>query len=108
MVENDPIRYLYQGILQIGVGLYHHSRGNYRGATSLMRRGITLLQPFRPHALGVDVERLLEDSQRCYAVLTALGSERMAKLPADLLPQVRLVGGDIPRHGSGDETAPAR
>src|SRR5579883_2016624 len=44
--ETDPIRYLYQGILQVGVGLLHLSRGNLRGATQLIERGLVLLEPF--------------------------------------------------------------
>lgn len=90
VAETDPIRYVYQGILQIGVGLYHCSRGNFRGATSLMRRGMTLLQPFRPTALGVEIDRLLDDNQRCYAAILALGAERLGELPSGLLPKVRL------------------
>ena len=32
LAERDPVRYLYQGILQIGVGFEHLRRGNPTGA----------------------------------------------------------------------------
>lgn len=108
VVERDPIRYLYQGILQIGVGLYHHSRGNYRGATSLLRRGMGLLPPFTPRSLGVDVEKLLRESQRCYDILVALGPDRMGELDLALLPKVRLVAGAEPSRASDDGEALSR
>jgi len=59
--EPDPVRYLYQGILLIGVGLYHLRRGNQRGALSKLRAGLNLLAPYAPTCLGVDVASLRGD-----------------------------------------------
>ena len=36
VAEPTPLRRLYQGILQVGVGFYHLRAGNYRGATGLL------------------------------------------------------------------------
>src|SRR5438128_1485776 len=47
LAERDPVRYLYQGILQVGVGFEHLRRGNPVGARALWRRGISYLEPFR-------------------------------------------------------------
>jgi hypothetical protein len=47
LAERDPVRYLYQGILQIGVGVEHLRRGNARGAAQLLRRRISYLEPFK-------------------------------------------------------------
>ncbi|MCX6024441.1 MAG: DUF309 domain-containing protein [Chloroflexi bacterium] len=93
VAETDPVRYLYQGILQIGVGLYHQSRGNGRGALALMERGIRALEPFRPACSGVDVDRLIVDATRCREALVALGPERTAELDPALAPRVRLLPG---------------
>lgn len=57
--ETDPLRYLYQGILQVGVGFYHLRRGNFRGASGLLARGLELLRPFAPDCMYVDVARLI-------------------------------------------------
>jgi predicted metal-dependent hydrolase len=65
LAEPDPVRYLYQGILQIGVGFEHLRRGNAPGAQRLWRRGISYLEPFRGGCFGVDVDRLVADTERC-------------------------------------------
>lgn len=53
--EPDPIRAVYQGVLQIGIGLLHWQRGNHRGARILLLRGNELLHPFLPEALDLDL-----------------------------------------------------
>jgi predicted metal-dependent hydrolase len=60
--EPGEVRHLYQGLLQVGVGLLHASRGNLRGALSVLDRGIARLEPFRPCRLGLDVDGLLRDA----------------------------------------------
>lgn len=56
--EPDPLRAVYQGVLQIGIGLLHWQRGNHRGARILLVRGTELLRPFLPAALGLDLAGL--------------------------------------------------
>ena len=56
IAEPDPVRYLYQGILQVGVGFEHLRRGNPSGARALWRRGISYLEPFRGGCMNVDVD----------------------------------------------------
>lgn len=43
-VEPD-LRLLYQGILQIAVGLHHHQKNNPAGAASLLNKGLDKLTP---------------------------------------------------------------
>lgn len=56
--ETDPVRYLYQGVLLIGVGLYHLGRGNRHGATTKLRAGVAMLAPYEPSCQGLDVTGL--------------------------------------------------
>jgi predicted metal-dependent hydrolase len=56
--EPGPIRAVYQGVLQIGIGLLHWQRGNHRGTRILLLRGNELLRPFLPAALGLDLTGL--------------------------------------------------
>jgi len=88
LAEPGDIRRLYQGILQVGVAFYHLSRGNFRGATSLLETGITYLRAFQPRCMGVDVERLVADSVHAYVELTHLGRERMAEFSEQLIPRI--------------------
>ena len=69
LAERDPVRYLYQGILQIGVGFEHLRRGNGPGARRLWRRGISYLEPFKGGCMGIDVDRLVADTEACAAAL---------------------------------------
>jgi hypothetical protein len=88
--ERDPIRYLYQGILQIGVGLHHLRNHNYRGATLLLRDGIDKTSRFTPTCLGVDTTALCAEAQSCLDLLTALGRDRIAEFDWSLAPAIRL------------------
>ena len=71
--EPSELRRLYQGLLQVGVGLHHASRGNLRGALNLLDRGMARLEPFRPRCLGLDVEALLRDAAAARRALAAPG-----------------------------------
>jgi predicted metal-dependent hydrolase len=87
--EADPVRYLYQGILQVGVGFEHLRRGNAYGARRLWRRGIGYLEPFRQGCLGVDVQRLVTDTHRCLAELERVGDDGLERFDRSLIPRVR-------------------
>ena len=89
--EAGPVRDLFRGILQVGVGCYHLSRGNHRGACNLLRYGLARLEPFEPVCLGVDVTALRRDAARALAALEDLGPERLDEFNERLLPQVVFV-----------------
>ncbi len=91
--EPDHIRYLYQGILQIGVGFYHLRRGNWRGAVNKLRSGIDYLAPSAPACLGLDVARLRAEAGAVLAALDALGPARLAEYDATSLPTVHHIVG---------------
>jgi CheY-like chemotaxis protein len=65
--ELRPVRDLYRGILQIGVGCLQLERGNAIGAIKMIDRAEKWLQPFRPACQTIDVDRLLEDAARLRA-----------------------------------------
>jgi hypothetical protein len=90
--EPDHIRYLYQGILQIGVGFYHLRRGNWRGAVNKLRGGLGYLDPSAPTCLEIDVARLQAEAGAALAALDALGAARIAEYDASVLPTVHFVG----------------
>ena len=88
MQEPGRSRYLYQGILQVGVGFYHLQNGNWRGATGLLRNGTARLKEFEPETLGVDVARLVRESERCLRELEELGRERIGEFDRAGVPKV--------------------
>jgi hypothetical protein len=90
MEEPRRVRFLYQGILQVGVGFYHLKNGNWRGAVGLLRGGTQRLKEFEPDALGVDVSRLVRESEACLRELERLGRERVGEFDLAKIPQVHL------------------
>src|SRR5438067_12029672 len=52
LAECEPLRRLYQGILQVGVAFHHQRRGNYHGTMRLLTSGIAYLLPVAPRCLG--------------------------------------------------------
>ncbi|MGH9649240.1 MAG: DUF309 domain-containing protein, partial [Terriglobales bacterium] len=47
----QPLKRFLQGLIQIAVGLHHHSTGNLAGARSLLARGRSKLEEY-PHSYG--------------------------------------------------------
>jgi uncharacterized protein len=88
MQESGRVRYLYQGILQVGIGFYHLENGNWRGATGLLRNGTIRLKEFEPVTLGVDVAKLVRESERCLQELESLGRERISEFDVSQIPKV--------------------
>ena len=91
MREPKRVRFLYQGILQVGVGFYHLGNGNWRGATSLLRKGTIRLKEFEPATLGIDVTRLVQECERCLEKLEELGRERVGEFDPLKMPKVRFL-----------------
>jgi uncharacterized protein len=90
IAEPGPVRTLYKGILQVGVGCLHLLRGNYRGAIIKLQSGADYLEPFAPRCMGIEVGRLIADARRLRAELVARGPERLAEVDLALLPLVHL------------------
>jgi len=91
--ERGPLRRLYQGILQIGVGFHHTQRGNYRGAVQLLENGIAKVSDFTPYALGIDTESLVDEVQMCLDQLIALGPDGIAAFDPAMIPTIRFTQG---------------
>jgi uncharacterized protein len=88
----SPVRDLYHGILQVGVGLHHWRNRNHHGATVLLDEGTARLGPFAPACQGVDVAALIRDARAASRELERLGPERMGEYDFATAPRVRLLG----------------
>jgi predicted metal-dependent hydrolase len=94
--ETRPIRRLYQGILQIGVGLLHTRRGNHTGALLLLADGIAKTAEFAPLCLGIDTGRLAAESQAALETLRELGPERLPEFDFAVAPRIHRIGEAAP------------
>src|SRR5205823_161234 len=70
--ESD-IRYLYQGVLLVGVGFYHLEQGNYHGTQAKLAAGIEMLEWFGPICQTVDVADLTARARACLEQVRSLG-----------------------------------
>jgi predicted metal-dependent hydrolase/CheY-like chemotaxis protein len=87
--ELRPIRDLYRGVLQIGVGCLQVERGNAIGAIKLIDRAEKWLQPFRPVCQTIDVDRLLEDAALLRAEIERRGQDQTDRVDRQLFPKVK-------------------
>lgn len=90
-METREVRRLYQGILQIGVAMYHIGRRNHHGAMHMLTRGPGYLRPFTPVCQTVDVADLLAQAARIRAEVERLGPGRLDRFDWSLTPTVRFV-----------------
>jgi sugar phosphate isomerase/epimerase len=90
--ERSEDRKLYQGILQIGVGLHHARSGNHRGAVLLLTDGIEKTARFTPAHRGLDTARLVREARACLDQIIALGPNGLSGFDWSLVPVIDLPG----------------
>ena len=86
--QDKSIRNFYKGTLQVGVGFYHITRRNYRGAVKVLTRGINYLRPYAPRCMGVEVQRLIDEATQVLEQVRALGPDRIDEIKIAELPCV--------------------
>ena len=90
MKTPSPERDLYQGILQIGLAYYQISRGNYRGALKMFKRGHRNLDPLGNEHLGIDIDKIRSDANAVEEALRDLGPKRIADLDEALIKSLSI------------------
>jgi predicted metal-dependent hydrolase len=89
--ERRGVRYLYQGILQIGVAFHHLRRLNHHGTVYMLTRGPAYLARFAPQCQRVDVQGLLDDAAKALREVERLGPNRLGAFDWRLTPRVRVI-----------------
>ncbi|CAN5342455.1 hypothetical protein BH09SUM1_BH09SUM1_23030 [soil metagenome] len=88
VIEVDPLKTYYKGLIQAAVAICHWERGNTSGARKLYRSAMGYLQPAPARYEGLDVEGLKVALQELFAPLLA-NPHAPAPLP-DVLPTLTL------------------
>jgi predicted metal-dependent hydrolase len=89
----DEIRHLYEGILQIGVGMHHLLKNrNFHGAAVKLDHGIRLLEAFPEVCHGINVGRLRREAAAARAHLLDLGPGGLERFDRARIPRVHLMG----------------
>ncbi|MEX2425707.1 MAG: DUF309 domain-containing protein [Thermomicrobiaceae bacterium] len=91
--ESDDVRFLYQGILQIGVAFHHLGNDNWRGAVGLLSGGIEKVSRFQPTCMGVNTGKLSSEAQVCLDRLHAIGKDGVDQFEWSLIPRIEIESG---------------
>ncbi|MGZ4834263.1 MAG: DUF309 domain-containing protein [Terriglobales bacterium] len=70
-----------QGLIQVAVALHHHSRGNLRGARSLLARALRNLSDYPESYAGVDLARVRSTIAECQGALDLAGPLPPLRIP---------------------------
>lgn len=87
--EPDPVRIMYQGILQIGVACYHVKNKNWRGAMKVLERGVPKIGRFAPSCMGINIAQLLADAEAIRQELVRLGPNWQGDFDPNLFPIIQ-------------------
>jgi hypothetical protein len=86
--EKEPVRIMYQGILQIGVACHHIKHKNWRGAFKVLERGVPKIGRFSPSCMGINIAKLLDDAENIHQELIRLGPEWHGEFDERLFPTI--------------------
>lgn len=89
--ERGPARYLYQGILQVGIVYLQIERNNFIGMAKMFERCKKWLRPWPNHCRGVDVAQLRADVAAAVAAASKLGPGNLAGFDRSLFKKVKRV-----------------
>lgn len=89
--DQGPSRKFYQGLIQVAVALHHFGNGNIRGARKLYHSSRAYLEPYRPRHMGLDVDKLLAEFERCFAEVLASREEYPhIEVDPERIPEIHL------------------
>ena len=80
----------FQGIIKAAAAFHHLLRGEHKGTVNLLSHALTLLAPYRPACLGVDVQQLIDEASACYEGVRELGPERIGEFDRSTLPHIEM------------------
>ncbi|MGY6528927.1 MAG: DUF309 domain-containing protein [Cyanobacterium sp.] len=87
----------YQGILQVAVGCYHLSNGNWRGALILLGEGINKLREFEPIHYDLDILAFTDASYALLMTLQKVDPEKAKDFYGQLLERDSVNGVKLPQ-----------
>jgi len=85
-----PTKDFYKGLIQVAIGLHHFRRGNTRGIRKLYFTSRRYLGEYVPVYMGLDVEKLLSDMDRCCSeVAHSEEHTPSGRLVPETIPEIR-------------------
>ena len=65
----QPERWFLQALIHFAVGFYHHRRGNSKGATRQIHKGLRKIQGYLPEWGGVRTAAIENHARRCLRII---------------------------------------
>lgn len=82
-------RPFFQGMIQVAVGFYHLTCGNYAGAEHLLTRGIRKLEAYSPGHRGFDTECLVGEAESTLAEVLEVRAGKRKSYCSEIAPRIR-------------------
>lgn len=87
--ESNPVRYLYQGILQVGIVYLQIERNNFIGMAKMFERCKKWLRPWPDQCRGIDVAQLRADVAAAVTAAGKLGPGNLEGFDRSLFKKVK-------------------
>lgn len=84
--SNRDDKLFYQGMVQISVGSFHLTCGNYKGALSQYRKGTNKLKMYVPYYKGVNIAKVLNDVSPIIEELTRYFDNNISEVDREKIP----------------------
>ncbi len=85
---NGKYKDFYKGVIQAAVALHHLKRWNLNGAKHLFRTSTRYLTKYKPCALGLNVEKLIDDMKTCFVGIGSLKLKKKYSVDRKLIPKL--------------------
>ena len=87
--SEDLYRDLYKGVIQAAAAVYQFDRGILSGAIGLFDTSIKYLEIYKPQALGLDVNHLIQEMRVCFEPLKGWDGHKIVGFNMQLAPKLR-------------------
>lgn len=103
----QPERWFLQSLIHFAVGFYHHQKGNPKGATRQLRKGLRKIEAYLPEWGGVRTAAIEQQARRCLETIEQggqiqsfpkiercgpyCGQDYLAETPAQAPPSERIL-----------------
>jgi predicted metal-dependent hydrolase len=81
----QPERWFLQALIHFAVGFYHHQRGNTKGASRQLRKGLRKIEAYLPEWGGVRTGVIAQQARRCLEIIEQGGR-------IEVFPQIERCG----------------
>ena len=89
--SENTYRNLYKGVIQAAAAVYQFRRGILSGALGLYKTSVGYLEKYKPTALGLDVQNLIDQMNLCFTIFDDWDGQTVLEFPEHLLPRVKYV-----------------